>query len=373
MRIRLVCLCGIGLVLSTVHFHPPLSAAPCTPWAEAVDAANTASVTDPENSLGPPDGNTAVVASQQGASLALDLGEGQASDRHLIIHFAGVAVEVAAPVEFYDAESNLVGNAEAVLASSAGSAAAVALYTNTVPYRFVTLRGNPLGSYGVDAINAICLPTPEDPYAVDATSFGISLPLNPGNAVGPPDGTYATMVVAALSGGLELDLGQGSEGTWHLIVHYGPLAVQLATTVEFLDSSQDVVYSQPLLLGASVDDTQAAVLYDNDPAIPYRYVRISSLASSFLIDAVETISTGGHLASAMSADSATANMAVTWNNTLPGYLYSLQAADELLGPQSWITIATNVLAGDRALTIDDIDISQLPYRLFRLQEEGPSP
>jgi len=265
-------------------------APPYDPWADDVDATNTVSVTDAANATGAPDGQTAVVASLLGASLSLDLGENEESDRDLLVYYAGVAVGLIAPVEFYDAGFNLVASADLLLAASVGPALAAALYTNSVPYRYVILRGSVTGVYGVDAIKAINLPEPPDGFADAASTFGTTLIVNPNNAVGAPDGQYAT-IVSLLGGGIQLDMGAGEEGTWDLIVHYGALAIQLATTVVFLDENSNVLASAPLLLAASVGNAQAAVAYTNAPN-PYRYVRINALLNSFLLDAVETITAG---------------------------------------------------------------------------------
>ena len=260
---------------------------PYDPWADDVYAVNTISVTDPHNALGAPDGNVALVASLVGASLALDIGEGEESDRDLLVYYSGVVIGLVAPVEFYDNGFNLVGSANLLLAASVGTSLGVAIYTNNIPYRYVILRGSVAGVYGVDAIKAINLPRPADGYADAATTYGITLIVNPNNAVGAPDGQFAT-IVSALGGGIELDMGAGEEGTWDLIVHSGALAVQLSTTVEFLNSGGSVVATAPLLLGASIGNAQTGVSYTNAPN-PYRYVRIGALTSAFLLDAIEAI------------------------------------------------------------------------------------
>jgi MBG domain (YGX type)/Bacterial TSP3 repeat len=130
---------------------------------------------------------------------------------------------------------------------------------------------------------------PADPYA-DAVDSSSATILNPANAVGAPDGVQATIVSGA-NNVLVLDMGLGEDGTGNLIVHYGGLALGLATTVDFLDVNRGLISTGSLnLAGVGAGASTAVVTYPSAPT-PYRYVRLNStLLSTYLLDAVEAIS-----------------------------------------------------------------------------------
>lgn len=124
-----------------------------------------------------------------------------------------------------------------------------------------------------------------DPYAdaVDSTS-SVAI-VNPGNAVGAPDGV-STVVLALLSNALVLDLGAGEEGTGDLTITYAGVAVALPVVVSFLDANRNVLDTATVSLAQVTVGTATVVApYDDAPA-PYRYVSFPSLLSVYSIDAI---------------------------------------------------------------------------------------
>ena len=85
-------------------------------------------------------------------------------------------------------------------------------------------------------------------------------------------------------------MGAGEEGTADLKVHYRGLSAQLATTVDFLDASRNVIRSGQLNLVDISAGTHIAVVSYSAAPTPYRYVRLrGKLLASFGVDAVEAV------------------------------------------------------------------------------------
>jgi hypothetical protein len=129
---------------------------------------------------------------------------------------------------------------------------------------------------------------PPDAYAdaVDGSTTG--LVLNANNAVGAPDGQFAT-VVGALGQELVLDMGSGEEGTGALVVTYQGVIAPISATVEYLDSSYSVITTSVLNLsntGVGNTFTRTVPYTPTVAATPYRYVRFDSTLNAYLIDAV---------------------------------------------------------------------------------------
>ena len=117
------------------------------------------------------------------------------------------------------------------------------------------------------------------------------LTTNPGNAVGAPNGSVATVTSALTIGSLTLDMGAGEEGTGDLKVHYAGLSAQLLTTVDFLDANRAVISSGQLNLVTLGSGTHVAVVKYSAGPTPYRFVRLrGKLLASFGVDAVEAVS-----------------------------------------------------------------------------------
>jgi len=130
-------------------------------------------------------------------------------------------------------------------------------------------------------------PPPGDPYA-DAVGPGTILVLHPNKAVGAPDGHVATVFSLLGIPSLVLDMGAGEEGTGNLKVHYKGLAVELLTTVDFLDADGHKISAGQLhLVDLSAGTHVAEAPYAGAPT-PYRFVRLRGvLLLSFGVNAVE--------------------------------------------------------------------------------------
>ncbi|AKF80361.1 EGF domain-containing protein [Myxococcus fulvus 124B02] len=110
--------------------------------------------------------------------------------------------------------------------------------------------------------------------------------LNPGAAVGAPDGQASTMV-GLLNSTLELDLGQGEEGTGDLRVYYQGLTLALVAQVDFLKADGTYIGSSSLhLVELGLGTHIAVATYPGN--VPYRYVRLKGALAVYLVDAVET-------------------------------------------------------------------------------------
>ncbi|MFY2560737.1 DUF4215 domain-containing protein [Corallococcus terminator] len=127
-----------------------------------------------------------------------------------------------------------------------------------------------------------------DPYADAVASGTTAAVLNPGRALGAPDGQVAT-VLGLLNSALVLDLGQGEEGTGDLRVYYRGLNVALVAQVDFVKADgRTTISSGPLrLVELGLGTHVAVVRYSGNE--PYRYVRLrGALLALYLVDAVET-------------------------------------------------------------------------------------
>jgi hypothetical protein len=125
-----------------------------------------------------------------------------------------------------------------------------------------------------------------DRYADAVQSATPLVVTNEAEALGAPDSDSALIVSALGVGSLVLDLGAGERGVGDLIVHSGPIAAAVATTVEFLDDSLTVIGTGPLNLAVTALGGAVYVNNSNDTT-PYRYVRFSGLVSAYTIDAIE--------------------------------------------------------------------------------------
>ncbi|NTX16042.1 hypothetical protein HUA76_35255 [Myxococcus sp. CA056] len=125
-----------------------------------------------------------------------------------------------------------------------------------------------------------------DPYADAVAPGGVVAVLNPNNAIGAPNGTVASFL-AALGGSLNLDMGEGEEGTGPLRIHYRGLTVAVVAQVEFLRADMTVITTgQVRLIELGLGTYTALVPYTN--ATPYRFVKLrGGLAALYQVDAVE--------------------------------------------------------------------------------------
>jgi hypothetical protein len=131
-----------------------------------------------------------------------------------------------------------------------------------------------------------------DPYADAVDPATTALIVNGNNAVGAPNGTFAT-VTGVITQSLVLDMGAGEEGTGALVVTYQGVLVDTSTNVDYLDGSHSVITSTTLnLLGHGVDNVFTTTLpySPSVAATPYRYVRFNGVANVYLLDAITALS-----------------------------------------------------------------------------------
>jgi hypothetical protein len=134
---------------------------------------------------------------------------------------------------------------------------------------------------------------PADPYADAANALpGISVIITPDNALGAPDSELAVIIGVAAS--LQLDLGEGEEGTGDLTVYYGGVSVSLLSgIVTFLDENESPITTGSFNLVKVEVGTNTVVIpfdYADNDYTAYRYVIFTGLVDAYGIDAIETAS-----------------------------------------------------------------------------------
>ena len=125
-----------------------------------------------------------------------------------------------------------------------------------------------------------------DPYANAVVPSGVTAVINPGNAVGAPDGNVASFL-SLLGGSLLLDMGAGEEGTGPLRIYYQGVSISVVAQVDFLAADMSLISTgQATLLDLGIGTHSAEVPFSS--ATPYRYVRLrGGLAALYSVDAVE--------------------------------------------------------------------------------------
>lgn len=130
---------------------------------------------------------------------------------------------------------------------------------------------------------------PLEPNYADAVVVGSTSPsvLNPGAALGAPDGVAATLPMDTTAS-LMLDLGEGQEATGLLTVYYrGPREVASQSTVLFLAVDGSYLYGSTLYVVPRGEGTFTWTVW-NGQTIPYRYVVLRGPAEApLLVDAVQ--------------------------------------------------------------------------------------
>ncbi|UJW29652.1 hypothetical protein L3Q67_31050 [Saccharothrix sp. AJ9571] len=132
-----------------------------------------------------------------------------------------------------------------------------------------------------------------DPYADAIAPSTTAVVQNGANALGAPDGQFATVSGNANSH-VVFDLGAGEEGTGDLLVHFHGFDLVVQTAVEFLDGAGKPISTAPLVMvgfGAHTATVQ------NPSAAPYRFVRIRTgyilNPLQFNVDAIQTTNQPG--------------------------------------------------------------------------------
>ncbi|WP_194863092.1 EGF domain-containing protein [Myxococcus sp. AB036A] len=131
-----------------------------------------------------------------------------------------------------------------------------------------------------------------DPYANLVVQSGVIAVINPGNAVGAPDGNVASFL-GLLGGSLLLDMGEGEAGTGPLRIYYRGLSLSVIAQVDFLREDLSLISTgQAALVDLGIGTHSALVPFSS--ATPYRYVRLrGGLAALYSVDAVEDMGFGG--------------------------------------------------------------------------------
>ena len=133
--------------------HPAAAIPTSDPYADAVDASSVGLNYNPSNAIGAPDGNTALVVSTMGSNLTLDMGAGEEGTDDLVLYYGQVTVNVVVPVQFLDAQHNLIASNTPGMAVNVvqGFRALVTYPARPTPYRYVRFL-SVASSYTIDAI-----------------------------------------------------------------------------------------------------------------------------------------------------------------------------------------------------------------------------
>ncbi|MGH3624879.1 MAG: hypothetical protein ACRDQ5_24330 [Sciscionella sp.] len=127
-----------------------------------------------------------------------------------------------------------------------------------------------------------------DPY-IDAIAPNTTADvIDPGSALGAPDGRYATVSGRGWvsNRALVLDFGAGEEGVGDIDVYYHGLTLSQHTDIQFLNSNGTTVASTTLTMIGFGDHV---VTVDNTSTKSYRYLRIHTTVSEhFGLDAIKT-------------------------------------------------------------------------------------
>ncbi|MFI6025948.1 hypothetical protein [Amycolatopsis magusensis] len=132
-----------------------------------------------------------------------------------------------------------------------------------------------------------------DPYADAIAPSTTAVVQNGANALGAPDGRFATVSGNANSH-VVFDLGAGEEGTGDLLVHFHGFDLAVQTTVEFLDGAGQPVSTAPL---GMISFGAHTATVPNPSATPYRFVRIRAgfilNPLKFGVDAIQATNSAG--------------------------------------------------------------------------------
>ncbi|MFL5801207.1 MAG: MBG domain-containing protein, partial [Roseiflexaceae bacterium] len=175
------------------------AALPADPYADAVDS-NSASILNPANAVGAPDGAQAtVVSGLSNNTLVLDMGQGEDGTGNLIVYYGGLALGLATTVDFLDANHVLIASGSLNLAGiGAGASTAVVTYPSApMPYRYIRLNSTLLSTYLLDAVEAISYTFDTDGDGLP-NAWEIQYGLEPNSSIGAngatgdPDGDGLT-------------------------------------------------------------------------------------------------------------------------------------------------------------------------------------
>ncbi|ADO68622.1 hypothetical protein [Stigmatella aurantiaca] len=136
-----------------VEEEPP----PSRLYANATSLEENVHVINAESALGAPDLNSATVLGVLGASLLLDMGEGEEGTGDLRVYYSGVSIGLVTQVEFLRADGTVITKSLLQLAKiRGGNEVTVVKYKGlTTPYRYVRLKGGLAAAYQVDAVMAV--------------------------------------------------------------------------------------------------------------------------------------------------------------------------------------------------------------------------
>ena len=143
----------------------------------------------------------------------------------------------------------------------------------------------------IPASPALAIP-PDDPYADNAVTFGtVGLDGDLQDAVGAPDGNVVNLRNIAFGGGVELDLGEGEEGTGNLNIYYRATDLSVGTniTVHFLDSNKVTLQTNHFDFVKLGDEIVRELIFykaSEHGGASYRYVQITGLTTWYGLDAI---------------------------------------------------------------------------------------
>ncbi len=152
----------LGLLISALlsfsgQFLPALAAAPADAWADSVYTYSGTGVDNPNNALGPADGQTTNMVGVQ-KFITLDMGEGEEGIDSLRAYFGQVLIQTDVQVVFLDASLNAIASANRGLSIATSSQSIVFPYNYASfnrPYRYVRVNSLAELGFSLDAVEAL--------------------------------------------------------------------------------------------------------------------------------------------------------------------------------------------------------------------------
>lgn len=131
-------------------------------YADAVGPGSSALVLEDFQALGPPDGESALMAGLLGTSLVLDMGEGEEGTGALSVYYTGVSIGVLTFVDFLRADGSVISSGLLHLAKIRGGkqVTEVPYPSAPTPYRYVRIWGLLAVPYAIDAVEAASIVAP---------------------------------------------------------------------------------------------------------------------------------------------------------------------------------------------------------------------
>jgi len=162
---RLLTLFLSAIVSFSFSASTAFASSPADAWADAVYNFSGTGVTNPNNALGPADGQTTNSVGLQ-KFITLDMGEGEEGTESLRVYFGQLLLQTDIQVIFFDSSLNPITSQTRDIAVSTGTHSEVFTYHFAdfgKAYRYVRLTSLLEAGFTLDAVEALAYNTPPPP------------------------------------------------------------------------------------------------------------------------------------------------------------------------------------------------------------------